>query len=87
MGDHIAYRYEIVSSINQGSFGEVLKVWDHKRGEMQALKVVRRSSELLRQTYVEMKVLMHLQERDRSDMGGVVRVRDFAMFRGHVVNL
>ena len=75
----------MLSLINQGSFGEVLRVYDHKRGEMQALKIVRKSSELLRQTYVEMKVLMHLQERDRTGMGGVVRVRDFAMFRGHVV--
>ena len=30
IGDHVAYRYEIMSSINKGAFGEVLKVFDHK---------------------------------------------------------
>jgi dual specificity tyrosine-phosphorylation-regulated kinase 2/3/4 len=28
--DHIAYRYEILSQIGKGSYGQVLKVYDHK---------------------------------------------------------
>ena len=30
-GDHISYRYEILSLLGTGSFGNVLKVYDHKQ--------------------------------------------------------
>ena len=29
-GDHIAYRFEIMSLLGNGSFGNVFKVFDHK---------------------------------------------------------
>lgn len=65
LGDHIAYRYEILDSINKGSFGEVLRVHDHKSGEKMALKVVKKSPEIVQQTYVEVAILTHIKERDR----------------------
>ena len=40
--DHIAYRYEILKVIGKGSFGQVLKVYDHKTHQHVALKMVRR---------------------------------------------
>ena len=38
--DHIAYRYEILKVIGKGSFGQVLKVYDHKTHQHVALKMV-----------------------------------------------
>ena len=40
-GDSIAYRYEIVSGLGHGSFGQVFKAFDHKKKEMTALKIIR----------------------------------------------
>ena len=41
MKDHIDYRYEIISLLGQGSFGQVLKCYDHKLQEHIALKIIR----------------------------------------------
>jgi serine/threonine protein kinase len=41
MNEHIAYRYEIVKKIGKGSFGIVLRAFDHKTKEFVALKVLK----------------------------------------------
>lgn len=61
IGDHIAYRYEIIESINQGSFGEVIKVYDHKTKEFLALKIAKRSQELVQQTFMEITILTQIR--------------------------
>lgn len=85
IGDHIAYRYEIVHSINKGAFGEVLKVFDHKASEYLALKIIRKCPELIPQTLIEISILTHISEKDRQQMGGVVHIKDFTIFRKHIV--
>jgi dual specificity tyrosine-phosphorylation-regulated kinase 2/3/4 len=39
--DHIAYRYEIIETLGKGSFGQVLKCFDHKKKEHVAVKIIR----------------------------------------------
>ena len=39
--DQIAYRYEIIETLGKGSFGQVLKCFDHKRKEYAAVKIIR----------------------------------------------
>ncbi|KAJ1334894.1 hypothetical protein BSLG_008048 [Batrachochytrium salamandrivorans] len=39
--DHICYRYEILSLLGKGSFGQVLKCYDHKSKTNVALKIIR----------------------------------------------
>ena len=39
--DHIAYRYEVLKVIGKGSFGQVVKAYDHKNHVHVALKMVR----------------------------------------------
>lgn len=41
IGDSICYRYEILSGLGEGSFGQVFKAFDHKKRETVALKVIR----------------------------------------------
>ena len=33
--DHIAYRYEVLSVLGKGSFGQVMKCYDYKTNAMQ----------------------------------------------------
>jgi dual specificity tyrosine-phosphorylation-regulated kinase 2/3/4 len=39
--DHIAYQYEIIDLLGKGSFGRVVKVFDHKSKKEMALKIIR----------------------------------------------
>lgn len=39
--DHVAYRYEIIETLGKGSFGQVLKCFDHKKKEHIAVKIIR----------------------------------------------
>lgn len=47
--------------INRGSFGEVLKVYDHKNKELQALKIIKKVPELIKQTFVEISILTSIK--------------------------
>ena len=50
VGDHIAYRFEIVKILGSGAFGKVLEVIDHKSSETRkkkyALKILKKSDDL-----------------------------------------
>lgn len=39
--EQVLYRFEIVSKLGKGSFGQVVKAFDHKNKEFVALKVIR----------------------------------------------
>ena len=44
--DHIGYRYEIVKKLGKGSFGIVLRCFDHKDKEFVALKILKNKKRL-----------------------------------------
>jgi dual specificity tyrosine-phosphorylation-regulated kinase 2/3/4 len=56
-GHHIAYRYEITGKLGKGSFGQVFKCYDHKKGETCALKILRNKKRLYKQGLIEAKIL------------------------------
>ena len=39
--DHLMYRYEVLEILGKGSFGQVVKVIDHKTGQHLAVKIIR----------------------------------------------
>ena len=41
IGDHLVYRYEIMEVLGKGSFGQVVKSYDHKTGQYVAVKIIR----------------------------------------------
>ena len=84
MGDHIAYRYEVVKPLGKGSFGQALKCYDHKRGEYVALKIIRNKKRFHHQAAVEVKILQTLKRHDPSDAANVVKLRDYIVFRKHL---
>lgn len=46
INEHLAFRYEVVKKLGKGSFGVVLKCFDHKRKEYSALKILKNKSRL-----------------------------------------
>ncbi|KAI0114469.1 hypothetical protein GGR51DRAFT_546584 [Nemania sp. FL0031] len=64
MGDHLAYRYEIVDVLGKGSFGQVVRCIDHKTGGLVAVKIIRNKKRFHQQALVEVNILKKLREWD-----------------------
>jgi hypothetical protein len=62
-------------------------VFDHKSKEFQALKVIKKNQELVKQTLTEITILTHIREKDKQDLSGIVKIKDFTVFRRHIVSL
>jgi len=62
VGDHLAYRYEIVDILGKGSFGQVVRCIDHKTGGLVAVKIIRNKKRFHQQALVEVKILQKLRE-------------------------
>lgn len=84
VGDHVAYRYEILEILGRGSFGQVVRVMDHKLKQETALKVIKSKSKFNEQALIEIKILKYLKERDPEDNHCVVHLEDYFSFRKHM---
>lgn len=62
VGDHLAYRYEIVDVLGKGSFGQVVRCIDHKTGVLVAVKIIRNKKRFHQQALVEVNILQKLRE-------------------------
>ncbi|KAJ3196751.1 Dual specificity tyrosine-phosphorylation-regulated kinase [Irineochytrium annulatum] len=82
--DHIAYRYEIISLLGKGSFGQVVKCYDHKHKVHVAVKIIRNKKRFEKQGVVEVKVLDRLRQEDSSNMYNIIHMHDHFYFRGHL---
>ena len=58
--DHIYYRFEVLDFLGKGSFGQALKCFDHKTGEIIALKIIKNKERYQHQAGVELRILQHL---------------------------
>ena len=67
MKDHIAYRYELMKELGKGSFGSVIKAFDHMKKEFVALKILRNRKKLHKQGMVEINLIKTLNKDDPSD--------------------
>jgi dual specificity tyrosine-phosphorylation-regulated kinase 2/3/4 len=82
--DHIGYRFEVLETLGKGSFGQVVKVFDHKCKESLALKIIRNKNRFHEQAEVEVKLLKSLLDCDKANKYNVVHIKDTLVFRGHV---
>jgi len=82
--DHLVYRYEVVNALGKGSFGQVVRAFDHKEDIHTALKIVRNKKRFYSQALVEVKILGHIRERDVDKASFLVLMLDHFTFRGHL---
>lgn len=71
--------------LGRGSFGQVVKVFDHKRKEHVALKVIRSQKKFHFQAKIEVKILKYMMTNHGDDYN-IVEIRDQFTFRNHVVS-
>lgn len=82
--EHIGYRYEVVKKLGKGSFGIVLRVFDHKQKEFVALKILKNKTRLYKQGLVEAKLIETLNKHDPEDKKNIVKRLDQFVFRKHL---
>jgi len=82
--DHICYRYEVLKGLGKGSFGDVVKAYDHKTKTHVALKIIRNERRFHKQAQSEIKILDLLRRQDKRDHHNVVHMKDSFLFRGHL---
>lgn len=82
--DHIAYRYEMLKVIGKGSFGQVIKVYDHKTQQHVALKIVRNEKRFHRQAQEEIRILQHLKKQDKDNTMNIIHMNEHFIFRNHM---
>lgn len=58
--DHLAYRYEVLEELGRGSFGQVVKCYDHKMNTTVAVKLIRNKKRFYAQAKTEVKILSDL---------------------------
>ena len=82
--DHVIYRYEVLKMLGKGSFGQVVKVYDHRDRVSIALKMVRNEKRFHRQAQEEIRILEHLRKQDPDGSANVVKMLDHFTFRNHI---
>lgn len=82
--DHILYRFEILKILGKGSFGQVLKCYDHKLGQHVALKIVRNEKRFHRQAQEEIRILENLKKQDKDNTFNVIHMFESFSFRNHI---
>ncbi|KAF1805938.1 kinase-like domain-containing protein [Mucor lusitanicus] len=82
--DHLDYRYEVLELMGKGSFGQVLKCFDHRSGQTVAVKIIRNKKRFHAQALVEVKILEELIAWDPEDKHNNVRMTSHFMFRNHL---
>lgn len=81
--DHIAYRYEMLKVIGKGSFGSVIRAYDHKNLRTVALKMVRNEKKFHTQAQTEINILKQLRQKDVDNSMNVVHMYEHFIFREH----
>ena len=84
IGDHIYYRYEILSFLGKGGFGQVVKCYDHKAKMEVAIKILSNRNVSIELGQVEAAIIKKLNEIDPNDMNHIIRSYDHFMFRNHL---
>ena len=80
----MAYRYEVIKVIGKGSFGQVVKAYDHKTHMHVALKMVRNEKRFHKQAQEEVRILEHLRKQDKDNSMNIIHMLDSFTFRSHM---
>jgi len=83
-GDWVNDRYEILSTLGEGTFGKVVKVKDHEKEEYVAMKIIKNIHKYREAAKLEINVLQKLNAKDPQGKHLCVRMFDCFNYFGHM---
>ncbi|XP_072304131.1 dual specificity protein kinase CLK2 isoform X1 [Eucyclogobius newberryi] len=84
-GDVLQERYEIVSTLGEGTFGRVMRCIDHRRGGAHvALKIIKNVEKYKEAARLEINVLEKINEKDPDNKYLCVQMYDWFDYHGHM---
>uniref|UniRef100_A0A673IFW6 dual-specificity kinase n=1 Tax=Sinocyclocheilus rhinocerous TaxID=307959 RepID=A0A673IFW6_9TELE len=84
-GDVLQERYEIVSTLGEGTFGRVMQCIDHRRGGARvALKIIKNVEKYKEAARLEINVLERINEKDPENKNLCVQIFDWFDYHGHM---
>ena len=83
-GDLVTERYEIMSTLGEGTFGKVVKVRDHDSEDYVAMKIIKNIHKYREAAKLEINVLQKLNSKDPGGKHLCVRMFDSFNFYGHM---
>lgn len=83
-GEKFLDRYEIDSLIGKGSFGQVVKAYDHEEQEFVAIKIIKNKKPFLNQAQIEVRILELMNQHDPHSKFYIVKLKSHFMWRNHL---
>ncbi|XP_014270682.1 serine/threonine-protein kinase minibrain isoform X2 [Halyomorpha halys] len=83
-GEKFLDRYEIDSLIGKGSFGQVVKAFDHEELCHVAIKIIKNKKPFLNQAQIEVMLLDMMNKADADNKYYIVRLKRNFMWRNHL---
>ncbi|KAM6421734.1 dual specificity protein kinase CLK1 isoform 2-T2 [Rhynochetos jubatus] len=84
-GDVLSARYEIVATLGEGAFGQVVECIDRKANDRHvAVKIVKNVARYSEAAYAEIQVLEHLNASDPSSTYRCVQMLEWFEYHGHI---
>ncbi|XP_065366460.1 serine/threonine-protein kinase minibrain isoform X2 [Calliphora vicina] len=83
-GERFLDRYEIDSLIGKGSFGQVVKAYDHEEQGYVAIKIIKNKKPFLNQAQIEVKLLEMMNRADAENKYYIVKLKRHFMWRNHL---
>ncbi|CAD8122615.1 unnamed protein product [Paramecium sonneborni] len=80
--DQIAFRYELIEKLGNGSFGYVFKVFDHKHRKEMAIKIIKNREKFYQQALIEIDLLKIINKADNSYC--LIKLMNYFEFRNHI---
>ncbi|KAJ7307356.1 hypothetical protein JRQ81_009368 [Phrynocephalus forsythii] len=85
LGDWLQERYEIISTLGEGTFGRVVQCVDHRRGNTRvALKIIKNVEKYKEAARLEINVLEKINEKDPDNKNLCVKMYDWFDYHGHM---
>lgn len=82
IGDDFFYRYEIMDNLGKGTFGRVVKAFDHLEKKPIALKIIKNKQRYYDQALIEVELLEFFNAKSSNF---IVKIENNFVFRRHMV--